>query len=55
MISHDSNMSSDYSDDSEDLVIIGEKSSKSDKGKAVEANHQIMVCISCYFSFLAVD
>jgi hypothetical protein len=45
----------DNGDDSEDLVIIGEKVSKSNKREVIETIHQVVVCIRCYFSFLAID
>jgi hypothetical protein len=45
----------DDDNDSDDLVIIGEKVGKSNKRKAVEVTHQVVVCIACYLSFLALD
>jgi hypothetical protein len=42
-------------DDSKDLVILDEEVSKSNKGKAIEVIHQILVCNSCYLSFLPAD
>jgi hypothetical protein len=42
-------------DDSKDLIILDEEVSKSNKGKAIEVIHQILVCNSCYLSFLPAD
>lgn len=45
----------DIDDDSEDVVIIGEKVNNSNKGKTIDAihdDHQVVVCIRfvfCYF------
>jgi hypothetical protein len=38
----------DNGDDSEDLVILGEKGGKSNKGKANEVIHQVVVCIKLF-------
>jgi hypothetical protein len=54
---HGSIKSYEDGDDSADLVILelDEEVSKSSKGKAIEAIHQIVVCISCYLPFLAAN
>jgi hypothetical protein len=52
---HGSIKSYEDGDDSADLVILDEEVSKSCKGKAIEAIHQIVVCISCYLPFLAAN
>lgn len=47
---HGSNMLSDYGDDdSKGLVIIGEKVSKSNQGKTIEAIHQVVVYLMLFF------
>lgn len=52
---HGSNLSCANGDESEDLVILGEEVSKSNKRKTIAAIHQVEVCISCYLSVLAAD
>ena len=52
---HVSPTSVDDGDDSEDLEILDEKVSESNKVKTIEIIHQIVVCISYYLSFLAAD
>ena len=44
----------DIDDDSEDVVIIGEKVNNSNKGKTIDAihdDHQVVVCIRFVFWF----
>jgi hypothetical protein len=38
----------DNGDDSEDLVILGEKGGKSNKGKAIGVIQQVEVCIKLF-------
>jgi hypothetical protein len=47
---HGCDLSYGYGCDSNDLVIIGEKVSKSNKGKQIEAPHQV-VCIMLFVIF----
>jgi hypothetical protein len=51
---HGSNLSYGYGYDAKDLVIIGEEVSKSNKGKQIEAPHQV-VCIMLFVIFFIVD
>jgi hypothetical protein len=52
---HGSDLSYGHGYDSKDLVIIGEEVSKSNKGKQIEAPHQVVVCIMLFVIFFVVD
>jgi hypothetical protein len=49
-----SDLSYGYGYDSKDLVIIDEEVSKSNKGKQIEAPHQVVVCIMLFVIFFFV-
>jgi hypothetical protein len=46
-----SDLSYGYGYNSKDLVIIDEEVSKSNKGKQIEAPHQVVVCIMLFVIF----
>jgi hypothetical protein len=48
---HGSDLSYGDGYDSKDLVIIDEEVSKSNKGKQIEAPHQVVVCIMLFVIF----
>jgi hypothetical protein len=51
---HGSDLSYGDGYDSKDLVIIDEEVSKSNKGKQIEAPHQVVVCIMLFVIFFFV-